>query len=135
MSTLLTRNHTLEEVIQHSSYDNLDVIVSGPIPPNPSELIESDDFKEVIEELKSMYDVIILDTPPIGLVSDARVILDLCDISLYVVRDSYSKKEFIDNINRLKNEHIKGLGIVYNDIKASRKGYGYGYGSGYGYYK
>ena len=135
MSTLLTRNHTLEEVIQHSSYDNLDVIVSGPIPPNPSELIESDDFKEVIKELKSMYDVIILDTPPIGLVSDARVILDLCDISLYLVRDSYSKKEFIDNINRLKNEHIKGLGIVYNDIKASRKGYGYGYGSGYGYYK
>ncbi len=76
-----------------------------------------------------------LDTPPIGLVSDARFILDLCDISLYVLRDGYSKKEFINNINILKREGIKGLGIVFNDIKASRKGYGYGYGNGYGYYK
>ena len=84
-----------------------------------------------------MYDIVVLDTPPVGLVSDARVVLNMCDVSLYVLRDGYSKKEFIDNVNRLKNEHIKSLGIVYNDIKASKKGYGYGYGygNGYGYYK
>ncbi len=135
MSTLLTNKNTLTEVIEHSEYDNLDIILSGPVPPNPSELLESEDFADIIKSLKSMYDIIILDTPPIGLVSDARFILDLCDISLYVLRDGYSKKEFINNINILKSEGIKGLGIVFNDIKASRKGYGYGYGNGYGYYK
>ncbi len=134
MSTLLTNSSSLDEVIQNSGYENLDVITSGPIPPNPGELIESDEFEETIERLKSMYDIVILDTPPIGLVADARTILNYCDVSLYVLRYSYSKKEFIDNINRLKSEDIKGLGIVFNDIKASKKGYGYGYGNGYGYY-
>ena len=135
MSTLLTGKHNLNEVIQNSGYENLDVIVSGPIPPNPSELIESNEFKTTLTNLKKMYDVVILDTPPIGLVTDARIILDISDISLYILRENYSKKEFIDNINRLKEEGIKGLGIVYNDIKVSKKGYGYGYSDGYGYYK
>ena len=133
MSTLLTGTHSLVEVIQHSSYDNLDVITSGPIPPNPGELLESEEFLDVTQKLKSMYDVVIFDTPPIGLVADARVILDNCDISLYVVRDAYSRKEFIDNINRLKKENIKGFGIVYNGVKKSKQGYGYG--NGYGYYE
>jgi len=135
LSTILAGKDRLDEVIQSTDYKNLDVITSGPIPPNPSELLDSREFKEMINQLKERYDVIILDTPPIGLVTDARIVLELSDISLYVVRDKYSKKEFIENINKLKQDGIKGFGIVYNGIKASSKGYGYGYGNGYGYYK
>ena len=131
VSTYLSGKNLLYEVIQQTEYENLDVITSGPIPPNPSELINSRAFKELIARLKEVYEVIILDTPPIGLVSDARVVMDLCNINLYVVRERYSKKAFIENINKLKEEKIKGLGIVYNDIKITKGGYGYGYG----YYK
>jgi len=132
VSTLLAGKDNLDEVIQSTSYKNLDVIVSGPIPPNPSELLEGREFKEAIADLKKRYDVIILDTPPIGLVTDARIVLELSDVSLYLVRDKYSKREFIDNINKLKQDGVKGLGIVYNGIKSTSKGYGYGYGYGYG---
>jgi capsular exopolysaccharide synthesis family protein len=132
VSTYLIAKNSLEEVIQHSNYENLDVITSGPIPPNPSELIDSKKFKELIENLKNIYDVIVLDTPPIGLVTDARVVLELADSSLYIIRVNYSKKEFINNVNNLQKYNIKGLGIVINGIKASKKGYGYG--NGYGYY-
>ncbi len=132
MSTLLTGNDSLEEVIQHTNYKNLDVITSGPIPPNPSELLESEEFGLIIDKLKNSYDVVILDTPPVGLVTDARVVMDYSDVVLYILRYNYSKKEFIENINKLKKEGIKGLGIVFNDVKSLRKKYGYGYG--YGYY-
>jgi len=133
LSTLLVGKDSLDEVIHTTECKNLDVIVSGPIPPNPSELLESEEFKNVILELRERYDVVILDTPPIGLVTDARLVLDMSDISLYVVRDRYSKKEFLDIVNRLKHDGVKGLGIVYNSIKSSSQGYGYG--NGYGYYK
>ncbi len=131
MSTYLSGKSLLYEVIQQTEYENLDVITSGPIPPNPSELINSKAFKELMTRLQDVYEVIILDTPPIGLVSDARVVMDLCDINLYVVRENYSKKVFLENLESLKEEQIKGLGIVYNDIKLTKGGYGYGYG----YYK
>ena len=127
MSTYLSGKSLLYEIIQPSGYENLDVITSGPIPPNPSELINSRVFKDLIERLKAVYEVIILDTPPIGLVADARVIMDISDVNVYVLRENYSKKAFINNINKLKEDGIEGLGIVYNDISASKDGYGYGY--------
>ncbi len=127
MSTYLSGKSLLYEIIQPSKYENLDVITSGPIPPNPSELINSRAFKDLIERLKAVYDVIILDTPPIGVVADARVIMNVSDANLYVLREGYSKKSFIENIDKLKEEGIKGLGIVYNDTKFSKDSYGYGY--------
>ena len=127
MSTYLSGKSLLYEIIQPSGYQNLDVITSGPIPPNPSELINSRAFKDLIERLKAVYDVIVLDTPPIGVVADARVIMGLSDVNLYVTRESYSKKVYIENVNRLKEEGINGLGIVYNDTKSSKSSYGYGY--------
>jgi len=127
MSTLLAGRASLSDVIQHTEHDNLDVITSGPVPPNPSELIQSGDMKEILEQLRELYDVIILDTPPIGLVTDARTLMHLADASLYVVRADYSKKEFLRNVEKLSKEDISNMGILLNDVKVENGGYGYGY--------
>ena len=135
MSTLLSGKVSLEKVIQKSKYENLDVIASGPLPPNPSELIGSEAMLKVIEELKGKYDVIILDTPPVGLVADAIGIMKLSDVSLYVVRSGLSKKGYITDIERMvKKYEIKGFSLLLNGVKASKRGYGYD-GYGYGYYE
>lgn len=134
MSTLLSGSSNLESVIQKTDYPNLHVITSGPVPPNPSELIQSPLMEKVIGKLREHYDVIILDTPPIGLVTDARTLMNLADTSIYVLRAGYSKKSFINSIKALSNLHeVHGLTILLNDMKMDKSGYGYGYG--YGYYE
>ena len=133
MSTLLSGNTALGEVIQYTEYENLDIITSGPVPPNPSELIQGELMERVLEKLREVYDIIILDTPPIGLVTDARTLMHFADTSIYVLRADYSKKGFLRSIEKLSKEDIPGLGILLNDVKMSRNGYGYGYG--YGYYE
>lgn len=136
MSSLLAGHATLEEVIQKSKHKNLDVISSGPVPSNPSELIASEAMIQVVEELKREYEVIIFDTPPVGLVADALTLLHLCDAVFYVVRSNYSRKIFLRDLERLVKEHnMKNVNIVLNGMKANKSGYGgYGYGNGYGYY-
>jgi len=134
MSTLLSGSSTLESVIQKTKYPNLDVITSGSVPPNPSELIQSLLMEKVIGKLREHYDVIILDTPPIGLVTDARTLMNLADTSIYVLRAGYSKRSFINSIKSLSKLHeVHGLSILLNDVKMDKSGYGYGYG--YGYYE
>jgi capsular exopolysaccharide synthesis family protein len=137
ISSLLAERCTLADVVQKTAYENLDVITSGPVPPNPSELIQSELMQKILEKLKEVYDVIILDTPPVGLVTDARVLMDYADTSIYVFRANYSKKEYLNNLKRLsQHKALQGFGIVLNDVKSSNKGYGgYGYGYGYGYYE
>jgi len=137
MSNVLSGNDTpLTEVIQHTEDKYLDIIASGPIPPNPSELIQSNSMEQVLEKLREVYSVIILDTPPIGLVTDARTLMDFADVSIYVLRASQSKKGFLESVAKLKKEEIPGLGMLLNDVRESKHGYGskYGYGNGYGYY-
>jgi Mrp family chromosome partitioning ATPase len=92
-------------------------------------------MERVLEKLRDVYDVIILDTPPIGLVTDARTLMHFADTSLYVLRADYSKKEFLRSIEKLSREKISGLGILLNDVKLGKASYGYGYGYGYGYYE
>jgi capsular exopolysaccharide synthesis family protein len=134
LSSLLAERTTLSEVIQKTKYENLDVITSGPVPPNPSELIQGVLMQKILEKLKEVYDVIILDTPPVGLVTDARVLMDYADISIYVFMAGYSKKEFIANLKRIsQHKTLNKAGIVLNGIKRENIGYGYGYG--YGYYE
>ncbi len=134
MSTLLSRHSKLAEVIQHSSYKNLDIITSGPVPPNPSELIQTGLMEKVLKKLAEAYDVIIMDTPPVGLVTDARTLMHLSDTNIFIVRSEYSKKSFLKGIQELyKHDALKGIGIVLNDMKLSKSGYSYGYGYGYGY--
>lgn len=135
MSNLLSNQSSLSDVIQRTEYENLDIVSSGPIPPNPSELIQGGKhMKECIEKLKDMYDVIIIDTPPIGLVTDAYTLMNFSDISIYVIRMNYSKKQFLDEIEKLfQKDKIRGLGILINDFKMSNSKYGYG--DHYGYYE
>ena len=126
---------TLEEVIQKTHIPFLDVITSGPIPPNPSELILGDSMKEMMVQLKEKYDYIILDTPPVGLVSDALELSQFCDVTLYIVRQNFTKKEMLTLLNnRTKRGELVNVSIIFNGYENKAKyGVGYGYGYGYGY--
>lgn len=124
---------SIDEVTQKTHIPNLDVITSGPIPPNPSELMMSDLMDDLIQTLKKNYDYIILDTPPIGLVSDSIELANYADVVLYVMRQNYTKKEMI----RLLNNHVsrgelKNVSIILNSYQSKAK-YGTHKGSGYGY--
>ncbi len=137
VSTYMTGEHSYEEIIQNSGYDNFDIIASGIIPPNPSELLISDAMDELMSKLKSDYEYIILDTPPIGLVSDALNLIGYADATLYVIRQHYTKKGMLNLINnKNKKGEIQNVKLVFNYYKAKQKlGYGYGYGYSYGYGK
>jgi tyrosine-protein kinase Etk/Wzc len=132
-----------EKIVQKTELANLDIITAGPTPPNPSELIMSAAFYNLIEEYKKDYDYIILDTPPIGLVADGLDIMKHSDIVFYVARQNVSKKNYFNMINEIyANEKEKNVGLIFNDVNfaavygygygAYGYGYGYGYGSGYG---
>ena len=136
MSTVLIGKSTIKEAIRHSDQEGLDFITAGPIPPNPSELIISERMGQIIEELKLEYDMVVIDTPPVGLVTDGVTLIQKADYPLYIFRADYSKKHFVQNVDRLINENgIKSLSVVLNgiDLERSRYGYNYGYGYSYGY--
>jgi capsular exopolysaccharide synthesis family protein len=139
MSTILSNNSDIESAIQHlPSVDNIDVITSGPIPPNPSELILSARFNEVLEYLKTKYDYVFIDTPPVGLVNESIEIINKVDIPIYVVRANYSKMEFLSNLNEIHHQfNDKKLYLVVNQFGVGASYYlnnSYGYGYGYGSY-
>ena len=141
MSTLLIGKHQLTDVIRPTEHEGLDYIPCGPIPPNPSELIISPRAIEIVDALKEEYDIVICDTPPVGLVSDAMELLARSNYPLYAVRADFSRKEFLNIPNKIYEENgIRKLSLVLNDIRLQRGGYGrynygYGYGYGYGYYE
>ena len=132
----LIKQKTIDEITNHTHIPFLDVILSGPIPPNPSEMILSEGMGELIEELKKKYDYIILDTPPVGLVSDALELVQYCDVTLYIVRQNFTKKDMITLLNnRVKRGELKNASIILNGLENKAKyGTGYGYGYGYGNY-
>jgi len=132
----LIKQNNLDEIVNKTQIPNLDVILSGPIPPNPSELILSEAMKELIDELKQKYDYVILDTPPVGLVSDALELVQYADVSLYIVRQNYTKKDMITLLNtRVKRGELNNASIVLNGYENKAKyGSTYGYGYGYGAY-
>ena len=140
-STILIGKSTIEECIFSSGTPNLDFIPSGPIPPNPSELISGKVTNTLIQKLQKEYDYVFIDTPPIGLVIDALSLLKKADYPIYVVRADYSNRQFLDNVNKLIFDNkISKLSVVLNDFGRGASGstykygygYGYGYGSGYG---
>ncbi|WP_300565281.1 tyrosine-protein kinase [Flavobacterium sp.] len=127
---------TVDEIIQPTTIPFLDFIPAGPIPPNPAELIMGDSMKELLDELKLKYDYIILDTPPVGLVSDALELTPYCDATLYVVRQNVTKKDMLALVNnKHKRGELNNISIVFNGFESKAKyGSGYGYGYGYGNY-
>ncbi|QGK76843.1 polysaccharide biosynthesis tyrosine autokinase [Flavobacterium sp. SLB02] len=132
----LIKQNSLAEIINSTQIPNLDVILSGPIPPNPSELILSDAMRDLILELKQQYDYIILDTPPVGLVSDALELAQYADVTLYIVRQNYTKKDMITLLNtRVQRGELANASIILNGYENKAKyGTAYGYGYGYGAY-
>jgi len=123
-----------EKIIHKSELNqNLSIIQSGPIPPNPSEILMSEQIKSLFEELQKAYDDIIIDTAPIGLVADAQIISNYVHTSIFVIRHGYSLKSQTSNIEQIyKERKLPGLGIVFNGVNmGGRFGYGYGYGYGY----
>ncbi len=133
MSTALINQASVAEIIQQTQVENLDYISAGPVPPNPLELIASEITDSVFSELKELYDFIIIDSPPVGIVSDAYLLTKHSDVTLYVVRQGYTHKEaFKNNINHLREKRIPNVSFVINDVKA--KGLSYDYGYEYTYY-
>jgi tyrosine-protein kinase Etk/Wzc len=137
MSNYLSNTCEYKEVIQKTPIENLSYAPSGPIPPNPAELIENERMREFIVKAKNEFDFIIIDTPPIALVTDTLLLSSIVDMNIFVVRQRYSSKNTLDLIQELyQSGKMKNIGIVINDISLSGYyGYGlsYGYAMGYGY--
>lgn len=121
--------------------ENLYVIPCGPVPPNPSEILLDKKVNEVFDYCKANFDVVIIDTAPVGLVSDAIVLGKYADATIYIVRHNYTQKRQIQLVEDLYSEQkLPSMSIVINDIKVKLGyggyygygGYGYGYGYGYG---
>jgi tyrosine-protein kinase Etk/Wzc len=138
ISTCLSSDTTWQSVVKFSGYDNLDVILSGPIPPNPAELLLQEKFRTIVEEIKLEYDVVVFDCPPVGLVSETKELFGFADVSFYVFRQGYSMKGNSQILNSLVEKGgISKIYGIFNDLHID-KGYGYGYGYGnnsYGYHE
>jgi len=121
-------------IVKGKSVNDMDYILSGAIPPNPSELLMRPRMKELLEILKSSYDIIILDTAPLLLVSDTTPLLPLCDLVVYVSRAQYSDKNIFPFIRDMHSrENMPPFGMVLNGLIASASSSGYGYGYRYSY--
>jgi capsular exopolysaccharide synthesis family protein len=138
ISTYLIGQEKFENIIFQTEVENLWYAPSGPVPPNPAELIDSPEMREFITMAKKQFDFIIIDTPPVALVTDALLVASFTDLYLFVVRQRYSSRNTLDLIEEInRNGSIRSLGIVINDISLTGYyGYGlrYGYSAGYGYY-
>jgi len=131
LSTYLSGNCIYEDVIKQTQIKNLFYAPSGPIPPNPAELIETGLMKEFIERTRAEFDFIIIDTPPIAIVTDALLLAPYVDVNLYIVRQRYTSRNTLDIIEELYTKgNLKNMAIIVNDINLS--GY-YGYGMRYKY--
>ncbi|MBN2863681.1 MAG: polysaccharide biosynthesis tyrosine autokinase [Bacteroidales bacterium] len=137
ISNYLTGDIEMDEIIKATGIENLWYAPSGPIPPNPAELIESKSMKDFISDAKNKFDYIVIDTPPVAVVTDALLLSSFTDLYIFVVRQRYSSRNTLGLIEELyRNENIKKLGILVNDISLTGYyGYGlrYGYSGGYGY--
>jgi len=134
LSNYLASMSDFEDIVQHTTYDNLDLISGGSVPPNPSELLLTKRMDIFLEEAKSRYDFIFIDSPPLALVTDAFVLSSMVDLTLFIVRQNYTPKSLLKTIDDyFQANKITRISVVLNDIYKSGPGYGYGYSYGYGY--
>lgn len=132
LSAYLSKNIDLKDLIVKTSINGLSYIPSGVIPPNPTELIDSLQMQELLASLKNDFDIIIIDTPPIGMIADSLILAQYSDLILFVVRFKHSRFKTIGKtLAQLRQTYSKKVALVANDIKP--KYYGYGYYN-YGYY-
>lgn len=120
----------IDDIIRHKPIANLDldIITAGPIPPNPGELLLSQHLDDLFAELRTRYDIIIIDSAPVGMVSDTFTLTRLADATIYVCRANYTTLDDIEFTNRLKESNrLPNMSLIINGTK-KQKGYGYGYG-------
>jgi len=130
---LFSDETTVDKIIHQSSFNPyLDVIYSGMIPPNPTELLSNGRYETLLSELRKSYDYIVLDTAPLLLVTDTFLISEMADVTIYVSRSEYTEKSLIDFANSsIDQNKIRNVAFVLNDISKQNFGYGNKYGYGY----
>lgn len=134
LSTYLNQGRSLEDVIQKTANENLDIIPCGPIPDNAIHLLELPRMQKLIEELREKYDYVVFDTPPIGYVSEYFILMKHMDTNIYVVKHKYTNKDMLTQVNDLyDSKKIKNIHIVINDLNFNDT-YEYGYKRKASYY-
>jgi capsular exopolysaccharide synthesis family protein len=144
ISNYVVNQATLDEIIKPTACPNLFLIPSGHIPPNPSELLLKDRFSQMMNIVKESFDYVIIDSAPIGPVTDSFLLKNFADVTIYMIRHDVTPKVYLRLISDLgKQEKFNNLSIVFNGLKRrgiayygsgySDDGYNYGYGYGYGY--
>lgn len=124
LSNYMTKNAKIVDIIQKTSIENLSFISAGPIIPNPSELLESGGIDELINYLKTIYEYIIIDSTPLGIVADATLVMKYATSILLVIRHNYTGKEILKSvISILKNNKVNNYEIVYNDLNLQKSSY------------
>lgn len=134
---LITKGDAAGLIKPSGVHELFEVLLSGPIPPNPSELLNNGRLPVLIRELRDLYDYILIDSPPYGLVTDASLIAEHVDATLYLVRHNYTLRDHMKKIKEvIRQKRFKNLSLVFNAVNyGAGYGYGYGYGGyGYGYY-
>ena len=129
VSTVLINKSKWQDCITKTMIEHFDYLPSGPHPPNPSELLMNPEFDKLLSELKSAYDYVILDTPPVGLVTDGIMAMKRSDVSIYIFRANYSKKDFLFNLQRIINiNKFSNITTLLNALPSQgEQNYGYGY--------
>lgn len=132
LTHFLSGQNTLDEVIYATNVENMDVILAGPVPPNPAELLDSQLFKETIKQMREQYDYVIIDTPPLGSVIDAAIVATVSDGAVLVIAANQVSYKFAQNVmDQLKKTKVRIIGSVLNKVDLSENGY---YGKYYGKY-
>lgn len=133
LSSYLSGHSTITEAICNSTIENLDVLPAGQVPPNPTSLLQNGSLKFLLDYAREIYDVIIIDTPPIGLVVDAAIIAQFCDASLVITEQGRIRRRFLSrSIDQMKQSGAQFLGVILNKVENKLASYG-AYG-GYGVY-
>ncbi len=124
LSNVLAGMSTVEQAVRRQIYPNLDILFSGDISPNPSELLGSKEMEKLVEKMSREYDYILIDTPPVTIVSDACIIANLLDGVLYLVRQNRAEKKMVaDGISQLQLSGAKLLGFIFNGVEAKKHRY------------
>ncbi len=134
VSTWLIGKDSMEAIVQPTAFPNLDLISAGPIPPNPGELASSEKIHAFVEALKKRYEYIIIDSAPIGTVSDSFTMASIVDATLLIVRHNKSMKSFVKNtVAETKANGTNGMSLLVNDLDTRNLSYRYAYSYAYGY--
>ncbi len=136
LTSFLSGNAELSDVICDTSIDNLMIIPAGQVPPNPTSLIQNDNFKAMIETVRGLYDYVIIDTPPLGLVIDAAILAHHSDASLLVTKAGEDRRRTVTKLKeQLEQSGSVFLGVILNKYDIHLDKYGsYGSYGGYGSY-